>query len=83
MAFGKPLLLSDVGGFPELAATGAARIVPAGDPAALRSALMALLEDPSALDAMGAAARAARTGEYSWASVARRTLDLYERLRAG
>ncbi len=31
LAFGKPLLLSDVGGFPEIAATGAARIVPAGD----------------------------------------------------
>ena len=27
LAFGKPLLLSDVGGFPEIAATGAARIV--------------------------------------------------------
>ncbi len=33
LAFGKPLLLSDVGGFPEVAATGAARTVPAGDAA--------------------------------------------------
>ena len=31
LAFGKPLLLSDVGGFPEVAATGAARTFPAGD----------------------------------------------------
>ena len=35
LAFGAPLLLSDVGGFPELAATGAARTFPAGDAAAL------------------------------------------------
>ena len=35
LAFGKPLLLTDVGGFPEVAATGAAELVPAGDPAAL------------------------------------------------
>ena len=38
LAFGKPLLLSDVGGFPEIAATGAARTVPAGDALALRAA---------------------------------------------
>ena len=31
LAFGKPLLLTDVGGFPEVAATGAARTVPPGD----------------------------------------------------
>ncbi len=81
LAFGKPLLLSDVGGFPELARTGAARIVPAGDPAALGAELRSLLADPSALAAMAAAASAAGTGEYSWASIARRTLALYERLR--
>jgi glycosyltransferase involved in cell wall biosynthesis len=33
LAFGKPMVLSAVGGFPEVAATGAARLVPAGDPA--------------------------------------------------
>ena len=31
LAFGKPLVLSAVGGFPEVAATGAARLVPPGD----------------------------------------------------
>ncbi|MGO9489874.1 MAG: glycosyltransferase family 4 protein [Solirubrobacteraceae bacterium] len=81
LAFGKPLLLSDVGGFPEIAATGAARTVPAGDAAALRAELAALIADPGALAAMARRARDAATGEYSWASIARRTLDLYERLR--
>jgi glycosyltransferase involved in cell wall biosynthesis len=80
LAFGKPLLLSDVGGFPEVAATGAARIVPAGDPAALREALQELIGDPAALAAMASRAREAAEGKYSWAMIARRTLDLYRSL---
>ncbi|HET7507239.1 MAG TPA: glycosyltransferase family 4 protein, partial [Solirubrobacterales bacterium] len=35
LAFGKPLVVSAVGGFPEVAETGAARLVPPGDTAAL------------------------------------------------
>ena len=47
LAFGKPLLLSDVGGFPEVAATGAARTFPAGDARALGAALRELLARPA------------------------------------
>jgi glycosyltransferase involved in cell wall biosynthesis len=83
LAFGRPLLLSDVGGFPELAATGAARTFAAGDAAALHDALRGLLADEAARSAMARAARAAAAGEYSWESVARRTIALYERLLAG
>jgi len=82
LAFGKPLLLSDVGGFPEIAATGAARTAPAGDPAALRDGLRELLGDPAALAAMAARARAMAEEQYSWATIARRTLDLYRSLAA-
>src|ERR1700689_3605306 len=39
LAFGKPLLLSDVGGFPLLPATGAARTFPAGDAGQLHGEL--------------------------------------------
>ena len=39
LAFGKPLVLSAVGGFPEVAATGAARLVPPGDVDALAATL--------------------------------------------
>jgi glycosyltransferase involved in cell wall biosynthesis len=80
LAFGKPLLLSDVGGFPEMASTGATRIVPAGDAGALGLALRELLEDRSTLAGMGARARVAADGRYSWEAVARAHLDLYERL---
>ena len=80
LAFGKPLLLTDVGGFPELAATGAAALVPPGDPAALRVELTRLLADPDALASMGAAAAAAARGPYSWDAIARRTLEIYDGL---
>lgn len=83
LAFGKPLLLSDVGGFPEIAATGAARTVPAGDPAALYEALTELLADPGALAEMADRARAAAAGRYSWEQIARAHMRVYEGLLEG
>lgn len=77
---GKPLVLSDVGGFPELAATGAARLVPAGDAGALHDVVGRLLGDPAARADMSARARAAAAGPYGWETIARRTLELYESL---
>jgi glycosyltransferase involved in cell wall biosynthesis len=80
LAFGKPLLLSDVGGFPEMADTGAARIVQAGDPRALGKALRELLADRAALTEMCVRARAAASGRYSWKAIAAAHIELYERL---
>ena len=77
LAFGRPLLLSDVGGFPEVAATGAARTFPAGDASALAASLRSLLGDRTALAAMAENATALAQGPYSWAAVAGRTLELY------
>jgi glycosyltransferase involved in cell wall biosynthesis len=83
LAFGKPLLLSDVGGFPEIAATGAARTFPAGDADALRGALRELLDDPAARRELATRARQLAVGEYSWDAIARRTLAIYEELLGG
>jgi glycosyltransferase involved in cell wall biosynthesis len=80
---GVPLLLSDVGGFPELAATGAARTFPASDAPALEAALRELLGDSESLETMARCARAAAEDAYSWPLVARRTLQLYEGLLVG
>ncbi len=80
LAFGKPLLLSDVGGFPEIAGTGAARVVAAGDPHALGQALRELLRDRAALTEMCVRARAVAHGRYSWKAIARAHMQLYERL---
>jgi glycosyltransferase involved in cell wall biosynthesis len=71
-----------VGGFPEIAVTGAARSFPAGDAVALRGALRELLSDGAARAAMASCASALRSGPYSWAAVAAGTLGLYERLLA-
>jgi len=83
LAFGKPLLLSAVGGFPEVAETGAAELVAPGDPAALHLALRRLLDDPQRRAALAAASARAAAGPYSWDAVAARTLELYRALTAG
>ncbi len=80
LAFGKPLVLSAVGGFPEVAEAGAARLVEPGDTAALAAALRELIGDPGAREELAAAARAAAAGPYSWDEAARLTLDLYREL---
>ena len=82
LAFGTPFVASDVGGFGEVAATGAGEVVAPADPAALHDALAALLADPERRARMAAAAREAAATTYAWDAIARRTLDLYARLGA-
>jgi glycosyltransferase involved in cell wall biosynthesis len=77
---GRPLVLSAVGGFPEVAAEGAAELVPPGDAAALRGTLQRLLADPAARDRLAAAARRAAAERYGWHAIARAHLDLYARV---
>lgn len=80
LAFGKPAVVSDVGGFAEVAAAGAALLVRPDDPDALRAALRGLLENAAARERLAAAARAAAVGPYSWDEAAGRTLELYRSL---
>ena len=80
LAFGRPLVLTDVGGFPEVAAHGAGRVVPPEDPRALGAAIQELVSDPSERERMAAAARTAAAGPYSWDGIAERTLGLYREL---
>jgi glycosyltransferase involved in cell wall biosynthesis len=80
LAFGRPLVLSAVGGFPEVAETGAARLAPPGDTAALAATLGELVADEAARAELAAAATRAAAGPFSWDETARRTLDLYREL---
>jgi glycosyltransferase involved in cell wall biosynthesis len=80
LAFGKPMVLSAVGGFPEVAETGAARLVPPGDTPALAVALEELIGDETARRDLAAAATRAAAGPFSWDEAARRTMDLYREL---
>ncbi|MGO9751717.1 MAG: glycosyltransferase family 4 protein [Solirubrobacteraceae bacterium] len=80
LAFGKAIVLSDVGGFAEVAATGAARLVAPQDPDALRACLSELVADPAAREQLAQAARAVAADSYSWDAAARSTLELYRSL---
>jgi glycosyltransferase involved in cell wall biosynthesis len=82
LAFGKPMVLSDVGGFAEVVNDhGAGVAVPAGDPAALAAALRRLLAQPRERRQLSERAAAAAAGPFSWDRIAERTLELYEELR--
>jgi glycosyltransferase involved in cell wall biosynthesis len=80
LAFGKPLVLSAVGGFPEIAEAGAARLVPRGDTDALAAVLGELVGDEAARVELATAASRAAAGPFSWDEAARRTMDLYREL---
>jgi glycosyltransferase involved in cell wall biosynthesis len=80
LAFGKPTVVSDVGGFAEVAAAGAARLVAPEDPEALRTAIESLLSDQQAREGLAWGALTAAKGAYSWESAANETLALYREL---
>jgi glycosyltransferase involved in cell wall biosynthesis len=80
MAFGKPMLLSDAGGFPEVGRAGAAEVTPAGDAHLLGEALEALIADPERRSQLGSAAAQLAAGAWSWKSSAESHLALYRRL---
>jgi glycosyltransferase involved in cell wall biosynthesis len=80
LAFGSPLLVSAVGGFPEIAARGAARLVEPGSVESLRDGLVELLDDPGARRRMSEAALQLARTEHSWEAAAAATEDLYRRL---
>jgi glycosyltransferase involved in cell wall biosynthesis len=83
LAFGKPLVLSSVGGFTEVGERhGAARLVAPGDAGELAGALNELIGDPAQREALGAAAARAAATHYSWDDIARRHVDLYRELLA-
>ncbi len=83
LAFGAPMLVSDVGGFPEIAAQGGAAMFPSGDVAALRGELGRLLSDQSARASLAGRAAALASERYGWDGIAEAHLDLYARLLRG
>ncbi len=83
LAFGKAMVLSDVGGFRELVDDqGAGRLVPPGDPDALAAAISELLERPEERARLEERAAKAAAGPYSWDRIAGQTLALYEKVLA-
>ena len=83
LAFGKAMVLGDVGGFSEVGRGGAARLVPPGDAVALARTLDELIASPSARRELERAAAQSVEGELGWDAIAARTLALYRSLGAG
>lgn len=82
LAFGRAIVASELGGFPEVAAEGGAlRLVRPGDVGELAGALASVLDDDAERRRLEAAAGAAAAGPYSWDAVGERTVALYRRLR--
>jgi glycosyltransferase involved in cell wall biosynthesis len=80
LAFGRAIVLSDVGGFGEIARAGAAELVSPGDPAALREVLSRLVADRPARERLATAAQKAARSQYSWDEAARLTVEVYRGL---
>lgn len=82
MAYGTPLVATDVGGLRDLVEDGtSAVLVPRRAPARLAEALEVLLRDEPRRHALAAAARE-RVGHFTVERMATRVLGLYERLLA-
>ena len=81
MAAGKAVVASRVGGIPELVLDGeTGLLVPAGDSAALASAISSLLADPARAARMGQAGRARVQALFSLDRMIRETEALYDEL---
>ncbi len=80
LAFGTPAIVSDIGGFSEIAVAGAAELVAPGDSAALHDAIRRLLGDPAARARLASAASAAAAGPFSWERAAQATLEVYRQV---
>ncbi|WP_345800394.1 glycosyltransferase family 4 protein [Microbacterium sp. AZCO] len=79
---GIPVIASDVGGIPEaVAPSGAAVLVPPGDPAALRDALARWIHDPALRDRLTGEARRSRGVRTSWTDTAARVAEALEAVR--
>jgi glycosyltransferase involved in cell wall biosynthesis len=80
LAFGKPIVMSAVGGFPEVAARGAGRLVPPGDVESLAQTIGDLLERPEERRQLADSTRAAVAEHYSWDAIAKDHIALYREL---
>jgi starch synthase len=93
MACGTAVVATDVGGIPEIVVDGETGLLvhlelgtggqpadPEGFVAALAEAVNGLVADPATAERMGALGRKRAVAEFSWPSVASRTVELYRSL---
>lgn len=77
--YGRPLLVSDVGGLAELVADGSGELVAPRDPALLAERVVELLGDRPRLDRLAEAGRRSVAATSGWEKVGEITVDAYAR----
>jgi phosphatidylinositol alpha-mannosyltransferase len=75
-----PVVASDIEGYRDVMTPETGLSVPPGEPAALADALVELLADEDRRCRFGLAARRLAEEHYSWDKIARRLLQVYERV---
>ena len=75
-----PVVASDISGYRDVMTPETAVAVPPSDERALADAVTALLDDEPRRRALGAAARELARDRYGWDRIARRLLEIYERV---
>jgi glycosyltransferase involved in cell wall biosynthesis len=84
MASGIPVVVTPVGGVPEVVRDGEnGFLVPPGDPVALAAALRRVREDAELASTCGRSAAETVRGEYSNRRNAERIMEVYEEVLAG
>ncbi len=78
MAYGRPVVASNVGGLPDAVEDGVTGLlVPPRDATALRAALVRLLDDPGLRRRLGESARARALERFSWDAATEATISAY------
>jgi len=83
MRAGRPIVATRVGGTPGLTGAEAAMLIPAGSPAALATAVAAVLDDQPLAGRLGLAARSRSASFPTQKDAVSAALAIYSRLAAG
>lgn len=83
-AFGRPVIVTRVGGLPEMVVSGkTGLVIPPNDPKALARAIQRLARDPRHLRRMGREALRIGSTRWSWERVAQAHMAMYNAVLAG
>ena len=82
LACATPVVASDIPGYRDVMTPETSLAFPAGNEQALAQSLESLLADEGRRQAMGAAGRELAQTRYSWDSIGRRLVEIYESLAA-
>lgn len=78
--FGKPVIATKVGGLPEVVEDGKSGfLIPPASPDELAKAMLKFIDQPGLAQTMGAYAKHLSDTRFSWDTIARKILDIYQK----